>query len=438
MRKYVISISLIVLLIIAWSIVLKNESNIDNINKTNLELANKLYEEEYFYDASKLYKKLSNKGENIKYAIRYAECVYNLNMYDKYEDILIDLNNKYPTDTKIFEKMCDYYLDNDEYDRLIKLINNRNDIKSVAELINRYKIVLKSKYKFSFLCNDEIIAMNNNYYIFKNEKGMGISKISESYTMLKNFEKISFFSETAPSVAAVKRKGDYYFIDSNNNKRIYVGAKYQYLDGFAINGYAKFERNNKFGYIDIEGNEIVYGLNDCLSFDDGNYTFIKKDDSWKMINSEFENVGDNEYEHVFVDELGRSFLNNRAFVRKNNKYALVDEKGDVLTDYIYDEVHLFKSKKQYAAVKINDEYCFINNKGEKIREQKADGIKSYSCGLAPVKIDGFWGFINLDGKIIIEPKFEQVYAFNDVGETIVSNEGRYYSLKLVYYDDLNK
>ena len=42
--------------------------------------------------------------------------------------------------------------------------------------------------------------------------------------------------------------------------------------------------------------------------------------------------------------------------------------------------------------------------------------------LAPVKVDGLWGYADLNGKIHIEPKFVEAYSFNDGENAVVIDE----------------
>ena len=40
-------------------------------------------------------------------------------------------------------------------------------------------------------------------------------------------------------------------------------------------------------------------------------------------------------------------------------------------------------------------------------------MEHFSDGLAPVKVGEEWGYINAKGEMVIEPRFEEAFAFND-------------------------
>jgi hypothetical protein len=39
-------------------------------------------------------------------------------------------------------------------------------------------------------------------------------------------------------------------------------------------------------------------------------------------------------------------------------------------------------------------------------------ILSYSNGLAPVNLNGKWGFVNFEGKEVIKPKYNEIFGFS--------------------------
>lgn len=80
----------------------------------------------------------------------------------------------------------------------------------------------------------------------------------------------------------------------------------------------------------------------------------------------------------------------------------------------------------------NDEWTFIDKEGKEITEQhfRSDLKNSlvvttdFSDGLAGVKIDGKWGFIDKAGNMVISPKFDHAEKFSE-GVAAVSLECRW-------------
>ena len=53
---------------------------------------------------------------------------------------------------------------------------------------------------------------------------------------------------------------------------------------------------------------------------------------------------------------------------------------------------------------------YIDTSGNIAIQFKFDGAASFSEGLASVKLNGQWGYINADGETVIEPSFDFMVA----------------------------
>lgn len=76
-----------------------------------------------------------------------------------------------------------------------------------------------------------------------------------------------------------------------------------------------------------------------------------------------------------------------------------------------------------AAVKINGKYGFIDRKGNIVIEPKFDWAGNFydEPRMARVEINGKLGFINKNGEVVIEPKFDDAYDFDDNIATVKIN-----------------
>ena len=53
----------------------------------------------------------------------------------------------------------------------------------------------------------------------------------------------------------------------------------------------------------------------------------------------------------------------------------------------------------------NGKYGYLNNAGEVAIPLQFDGADHFSEGLAAVKLNDLWGFIDIKGNVVIEPKY---------------------------------
>ena len=89
------------------------------------------------------------------------------------------------------------------------------------------------------------------------------------------------------------------------------------------------------------------------------------------------------------------FHEDMGMVSYDTKYGFIDKEGREVVKTIYDDAKDYSNN--YAAVKKNDKWFFINKKGEKV-SLEYDFVHSFKNGLALVKKDSKWGIINTDFK----------------------------------------
>ena len=245
------------------------------------------------------------------------------------------------------------------------------------------KQILENKY-------EEIAQIYlDNYYLVKEN---GVQKLvdSKGNTIIENgFDEIK--SVTSNGVIFVK---DGLYGEMNSSREITIEAKYQYLketkDGTYI---AKL--NDKFGVIDNLQNISLEFNYTGLTYNENANLFLAEDAGYKtsIINDKFQvkitgilseiNIDESyirmrisdEYKYYNLKGEEKSsteiLKDNTLFLsKKDGKYGYVDKKGNVVVDYLYD-----------------------------------DATEQNQYGFAGVKVNGLWGSINSNGKVVIEPKY---------------------------------
>jgi hypothetical protein len=97
---------------------------------------------------------------------------------------------------------------------------------------------------------------------------------------------------------------------------------------------------------------------------------------------------------------------------KNDKYGFKDKQtGKVVVPAKYDDAHDFS--EGLAAVKLDGKWGFIDKTGKKIIPLKYDDAEHFSEGLAPVKLDDKWGFIDKTGKEVTSFKYDDAKSFSE-------------------------
>lgn len=68
-----------------------------------------------------------------------------------------------------------------------------------------------------------------------------------------------------------------------------------------------------------------------------------------------------------------------------------------------------KRSSDLLLIRVNEKAGFIDRNGKIIVEPQFEDAQDFSQGIAPVKIKDKWGFINESGQIVIEPTFDSIF-----------------------------
>ena len=228
---------------------------------------------------------------------------------------------------------------------------------------------------------------------------------------------------------------------------------------------------DKTGFINLQWQLMVEPQFDSFHFYydiEDNYPFGKRIHSYGLMRVEIgEKKGliDTKDGH-YIFEPQFDFIGDKIFcwflrIKKNGKWGIISTDGDIIAEPVYDEIDGFGehiSPYEVARVRINDKWGVINRKGDFIIEPQPltidvrDGysgldhivfvigdkrkiylIKSglivdkvffddFSAMLshraARFVVDDKMGFIDKDGKIFVEPQFDDAEAFSDGYATV--------------------
>lgn len=138
------------------------------------------------------------------------------------------------------------------------------------------------------------------------------------------------------------------------------------------------------------------------------FSIIKNTDGVGFINE----AGQVVIKEQFSD--AQPFSDGLAAVRVGERWGFINHKGEFVIVPKYTNVRPFSEKLALVYLEGNS-FFFIDQRGNVVIESKPnwsfDG--DFKEGLAPVVVKGKSGFINTKGEIAIEPKFDSVRSFSN-------------------------
>lgn len=433
--KRLVFILFIAIMILSWFFVILNGITDKNDYEEYLKQAEIYTDKEIYIDAINCYKKAVDMvPNNLDVKIELLNVYKTANMSKSYISYCKELVDEYRDRDDLVITLGDYYVECGEYSEAIKWYKSNLDRVNDQSKILAKLDEMKGRYTTSYEKYDEVTYFMNNYAVYRYGDKYGIIDINGEKIIDAQYDYAGVFNNNGDILyAPVLLNGEYFYIDTDGNRRLVGNKKYEYLGTFSTNNKAVAKLNGKYGYINKDFQETEFEWDYATSFFNNNIAAVKNGDKWAFINKSLNQITDYIYDDIKIDELNCCTRCNIIFAKKSGKYLMLNNEGKELTEPKFDDVDFFMSHSQYAAVKIDDKWGFININGDFIVKPKYDGAGSFSCGLAPVMIDDKWGYIDVNENIIIEPQFEEAKSFSNKGVASVK-QSYWYLITLQYYN----
>lgn len=331
--------------------------------------------------------------------------------------------------------------------------NNSFKIKNTKFLILIIIIIILLIFCFIFIKNrklklnsvDDIQNINYEYFVLsKNDKVGVIDKkgndvIDAIYSMIyiPNPEKDVFLCyDEIDECTILNKKGKKIFenyenievITSSNNN----GDTEKYL--------LKYKKDNLYGLIDLDGNLVSDAIYDkILSMKDRpGRILVKKDDKYGVLDMYGNLFIDLKYDKILSDEYSSSkdsySKTGYIIAKKNNngiEYGYINYKGNIVLDTKYESI------KRVLEYNDNNVYLIVMQKGKKGVFKNNKKIIDFSfqdinysdlSNIFIVNKNGKYGFYNLNGRVILKPKYSQYSVAGNYISVIQNDKTKLYDI----------
>lgn len=280
----------------------------------------------------------------------------------------------------------------------------------------KYGYIDKNGINITDFIYDSASKFYNGRAVVENEEFFGI--IDESGNRIKDLSDLGsdpFFTDGATSF--VFRNDDYSGLMSFEGEIISPADKVSVFPH--INGYGIVSESfGEIKYIDMNGETVLEFPYDIgLPFDENNIAKVAKNTTgYGLINIKGEILLEPVYDNVYeMDNF------NNYMYKKDERYGLITKKGEVKFETLYNKIIVDENQEIYIAINYNSKKIFDIN-SDSIREIELEdfNIDDYKSGYYRFKKDGKYGVKNLDGQIIIEPIYKELKILEN--ETAIASE----------------
>jgi hypothetical protein len=209
---------------------------------------------------------------------------------------------------------------------------------------------------------------------------------SEGFAVVKNYDRFGMIDRNNREVFPIK----YEILTSMFEGNLFAGDN----DGLALYN-NKFERLTEPIYTQLDGKSE----DRILVVRDGKYGYLDLNGK-EIIPCQYDRAG--------------LFKNGRTFVSRNNKWGIIDRMGNIILPIEYDnsgyraEAYIYHDG--LALVEKDHFYGYVDISGNFVVYPSFQNAYQFSEGLAPVYI-GAWGYIDTKGDFFIPPVFDIASPF---------------------------
>lgn len=210
-----------------------------------------------------------------------------------------------------------------------------------------------------------------------------------------------------------------------------ISPMYQDLGAMTYNRLRFAKKNNKFGYINEYDVEIIPFVYDgATDFSEG-VAGVYLNGKGGYIDSLNNVIIPFDYQLISPFKDGIAIVANIESVYETTVFyhrGIIDNKGTVILPVEYDRVltldnRIFTIRKDLGDKK--DLWKYIDRQGNELFEKGFKEANEFSNGLAAVKSEKFFGYINESGEEVIPATYETADYFQSNGRAIVSLKKKY-------------
>ena len=428
-NRFLLVAGCILLFGISWLITFTKETDTEKQRKLIDEAENYLADKIYVYSVPLLEEAAQYEGEYTDYAEKRLKGIYtddltNSDYREKYEKLLIKQMSRENAPDDVFLEAAEFYFNIGESGDAFSVLRNGIAVTKSEDIVKQYESV-----RYRFIMGGNIFEYASETYggvvrIKRNGKWGAASK-SGSVVIPCEYDNISTWSGDR---FIVEKDGEIYAINSGNDR---IALLHSEADGFGNISQNRLGILSDGTYILSDGGFNISNISfEELGMFSENYAPAKVNGKWGLIGLDgIEWLLKPKYQDIIRDELGRALMNNSIFVRRDDGTVILLSGGSQ-TGGPYEDAKPFGDG--WAAVKLNGKWGFVDTQGKVMIDFRFDDALSFGQHLAAVKLGDLWGYVSLNGEIAIEPQFHEVRSFYNGSAAVLTTAGWQFITLLEY------
>ena len=418
-KKMLLIVIIAAVLGVSWLLAIRTASGIEVIKEQRnlVKEADELAARKIYVRAIDLYKEALAQDSKLTTEIQAKL----LASYQGYEDMnsyvkLVEQRNLAGTATEEeYWNAAAYYAGRSKWSEAVTLLKAGIE-KTGSQYLADYLEEIRYPYKAKVTRYQQILPSADNSRMAAFD-GVKWGYIDDGGSDVLDFIYDSATPYGSGGFAVVSIDGTYYAILSNGDwYGADDGTTYDRMtDVLGVSGKRILgKRGDTYSYYDYDFAPIAENYQfDRMSGNACGVAAVSKGGKWGIIKNSGETVVDYILEDVAVNSLGNAFAGNRAMVKENGAWYLVDTEGNHVSENSYADAKAPESDGYIAVADATGRWGYIDREGNQVIDYQYSDAKSFSNHLGAVKSVNEWGYISEKNKMIIEENYEDAQPFHN-------------------------
>lgn len=396
-----------------------------------LKKAEAYAEQELFDKAADVYNEVIALENSVEYYLDVIDMYFGAGDFEDSESWGKIALNKFPKEARVYERCMRNYIKQEAYVDAFSLADEFDGRELSSKKMNEYRKTIEYVYQETPILYDEVFQPSSGYASVIDDEKWGAITAQGKRKVKAEYTKLGYFANGM--LAVCDTKGTWYFMNES--------GEYVYNISKSVGGKVTDVGlyNEELVSICMDGKYAYYSLNFEKKSDtyeyagtfNGGVAAVKKDGKWKLINTNGESINKKTYEDIILDERGICCIKDRIFVKSGEEYIMVNKAGERIGQESFESAKLFSSE-DYAAIMRGELWGFVDISGKTVIEPKYQEAKSFSMGLAAVCDDNLWGYINVKDEEVIKMQYKKALSYSSSGTVFVQDTNDSWKLFKLY------
>lgn len=416
-----LSIMMAALLALAWYVTISSWTGMDNKYQGYIEEAKRLESKGLYLDAISQYEEAKTlKPDNLEVEEYIADAYLAMGNYKAYKQQLSNIIDTFGPVERDVEKAYEYYKTYSSESSLISYLVELYEKYPDSPIVKEYYNSIKGIYTIKYISYDDIKDFRGNAAVYEQDGKRGLMNAKGDIVIKAVYDDIAYNGSDADRIT-VRDGNTCYMINSSGYKTQAADEDYEYM-GVISGKRIVAKKGGKFGYLDSSLKEkIGFAYDNATSFYE-EIAAVEKGGKWALINNKGEELTEYLYDDVARNSKDYCSVNKVVWVKQNGVWILINSKGETVGSDSYEDVKAFEGG-QLCAVCKGGRWGFADQTGGLQIDYTYQDAKSFLNGYAPVKNNGLWGYIDLENYMMINYAFEDARQMTAAGIAPVSRDG---------------